>query len=242
MEIGPEINSNPEQSAMSFLKNKAKEIQSSVKEISPEKKQELRETVGNFSQKVPEGVLVGGNALRIWLDKKGLFVPEEFGKDIDFIIDKENFDKTKASFNTEGQSELGYRKKGLKEEEKEFNKDPENYMALEDNKNFRHIDIFVNKEPFEKIDYEGIELNIIQPEELFIKYVNKVGDESEKGQIQERTLAYYYLSSLIVDEQKIDSRIQQIKKERGININWKSEVKNLDNKIKQAKITEEVIH
>ena len=242
MENTPEIDSNPEQSAISLLNKRAETIQSSVKEISPQKKQELKETIGNFSQKFPEGILVGSNALRVWLDKKGFFVPEEFGNDVDFIMDKASFDKAKSFFNSENQSELGYRKKGLKENEQEFNKDPENYMALEDNKNFRHIDVFVGKEPFEKTDYQGIKLNIIQPEELFIKYANKAKDELEKGQIQRRTLTYYYLSSLIVDKQKLDSKIQQANSGRGTNIDWESEVKNLDAKIQQTKITEEVIH
>ncbi|MCJ7804294.1 hypothetical protein MUP35_00970, partial [Patescibacteria group bacterium] len=118
-----------------------------------------------------------------------------------------------------------------------------NYMALEDNKNFRHIDIFANdEEPSEKIDYQEIKLNIIPPEELFIKYANKAKNELEKGQIQRRTLTYFYLSSLIVDEQKVDAKIQEINKEKGSNLDWKKEAKDLDVKIQQAKITEEVIH
>ncbi|MCJ7829488.1 hypothetical protein MUP50_00140, partial [Patescibacteria group bacterium] len=123
MENGPELNmeQTSQESALSLLNRRAEKVQSSVKEISPEKKQQLKETVGNFSQKFPEGILVGGNALRVWLDKKGFFVPEEFGNDIDFIFNKESFDKSKSSFNSENQSELDYRKKGLKDGEQEFN-------------------------------------------------------------------------------------------------------------------------
>jgi hypothetical protein len=251
VENGPELNMEKpsQESALSLLNRRAEKVQSSVKEISPEKKQSIKETVNQFSQIVPETILVGGNALRIWLDRKNLFVPQEFGEDFDFTLNREKFDKLNNIFtNPDSQNSITekYRKKGFEKTpfgERDFNKDPNNYIALEDKENYSHIDVFANdKEPFEKIDYQGIKLNIIPPEELFIKYANKTKDELEKGQIQRRTLTYFYLSSLIVDEQKVDAKIQQINKENGTNLDWEKEVKDLDTKIQQAKITEEVIH
>jgi hypothetical protein len=109
-------------------------------------------------------------------------------------------------------------------------------MALEDKKNYAHIDVFVNQnEDTQTIDYQDNKLNIVSPEELFFGYAKKAKNELEKDQLQRRTVVYFYLSSLIVDEKKIDPKLQ-----------WENAVRDLDTKIqqvkKEGKIVEEVTH
>lgn len=239
-EMGTNFETKP---VIPLLRERAEGIKTSTTEISPESKQTMRENVGRFSQTIPEATLIGGVALRVWLDKKGLFVPQEFGKDIDFTLNREKFNELNGTFvSSSSQNSITekYRKKGNNEKtpfgEQNFNKDRNNYIALEDKKSYAHIDIFVNQnENVQTIDYQDNKLSIISPEELFLGYAKKAKNELEKSQLQRRTVVYFYLSSLIVDEKKIDPKLQ-----------WENAVRDLDAKIqkagKEGKVVEEVTH
>lgn len=209
------------------LRERAADISSLSKEIDPQRLEQIRQTVGRMSAFIPEATLVGGVALRVWLDQKGLFVPEEYGADYDFEIPKEAFEQVRKILPVKGVEESAvaphnmltvertelikrqYRRKGIENTPfgtENFVKNPENYMALEDNANYSHIELFLKPKQsvVETIDYQGHKVSILSPEELFLRRAGKIKEELQKGELQKRQLVYFYLNSLLVNEDSID--------------------------------------
>jgi len=244
------------------LKSKSKDIEGSVKEISPEDKERLTQTLSRVSENIPEAVLVGGTALRIWLDINGKKIPEEYGKDIDLEIKNERFEQTSEALPPKKGKELTppnpekslskKEKKALekiyrrKEKEKtpfgeaDFLKDSENYLALEDKITNHHLDLFKEMEEnkIEKVHYCNNELSLLSPEELFIKRMNQLQNSKE---LQRRHSVYFYLNAGIIDAEKMDELVKEKLGKNGEEINkeqarkvWKDYYSKLDNLIIKA--------
>ena len=83
------------------FKKKIEEIKEKIKEISSREKEEIAEILERVNENIPRTTLVGGVALRIWLDIKGEKVPEMYGKDFDFVLPKEIFERVKLALSPE---------------------------------------------------------------------------------------------------------------------------------------------
>ena len=246
------------------FKKKIEEIKEKIKEISSREKEEIAEILERVNENIPRTTLVGGVALRIWLDIKGKKVPEMYGKDFDFVLPKEIFEKVKLDLLPEKcqefsvsqpkesfSSEIVHKlRKVFRIKEKEqtpfgffdFLKTPENYFALEDRKKFAHLDFFLEKKEDQKetIIYRGKKVTLLSPEELFIKRISKL--RKLKEEIQKRDVIYFYLNAEIIDEEKMDEIVRRkIFKEKGKEIDqkmsrkiWKEELGKIHKKIKKA--------
>lgn len=258
------------------FEKKIKEVEESVKEISPEEKEKISKVLEKVNENIPQSTLVGGVALRVWLDVKGEKVPEMYGKDFDFELPKEIFERVKLalppekhkefptpqpkkSFSSETTDKL---RRIFRRKEKEqtqfgyfdFLKNPETHFALEDKESFSHLDFFIEKKggQKEKIIYRGKELNLLSPEELFIRRINRLRKSGEE--IQKRDIIYFYLNAKIINEEKMDRVvIREIAKKKGEEINpkvareiWEKELeeihKKIEKAIKKGKISEIVEH
>jgi hypothetical protein len=257
---------------LQILKDRAVEIGPGVKKIDAQELTRIRETVGRMAELIPEASLMGGEALRVLLDYKGLPVPQEFGGDFDYAIPKANYDQIRKLFPVKGSTEplpqpkeelpperarqiqSHYRRKGDKEQTPfgvfNFMKEPERALALEDNLNKAHIDLVVRWRELvtETITYHGHRVSILSPEELFLKRADEVEERLEDGRLQRRHVVYFYFNSLLVSEKEIDKLWSgsqgygEITHDR----DWRKFLTRLDEQVqeaeKQGKIIEKVVH
>ena len=240
-------------------------IEESIKEISSEEKEEIAKVLERVSENIPQVTLIGGVALRIWLDIKGEKVPEMYGKDFDFVLPKEIFERVKLALSPEKYKEsflprpeepfssemIDKLRKVFRKKEKEktpfgyfdFLKSPEIHFALEDKESFAHLDFFIEKKESqkEKINYRGREVTLLSPEELFIRRIGKLRKLGEE--IQKRDVIYFYLNAEIINKEKMDEIVKKrVFEETGKEIDretarkiWKEELEKIHKKIEKAK-------
>ena len=231
----PSISESKEKKTESVegFEKKIEEIKESIKEISPEEKEEIAKVLERVNENIPQATLIGGVALRIWLDIKGEKVPEMYGKDFDFELPKEIFERVKLALPPEKYKEslpprpeepfssemIDKLRRVFRRKEKEktpfgyfdFLKTPEVHFALEDKESFAHLDFFIEKKESqkEKITYRGREVTLLLPEELFIRRISKLR-KLEEG-IQKRDVIYFYLNAKIINEEKMDEIVKKRK-------------------------------
>lgn len=255
-----------------ILNEKAKKIENEIKEISPEEKERLIDSVVRISKKIPEAIFTGGTALRIYIENLNKKVPTEFGKDIDCIMKKETYEKIRDTLPPQRGKELvpahptkplsifkkiglrrSFRRKGNEEETPfgigDFLKDPENHMALEDKKTYYHIDIFPKQEITSEVNtlkLRGQKINLLSSEELFVRRMSQIQRGIEEEKLQSRHINYFYLNGGLIDERKMDNLWEKIREQKKDVKDWREIWLELDKGIDfaktQGKIKEEIIH
>ncbi|MBM3257681.1 MAG: hypothetical protein FJZ05_00470 [Candidatus Nealsonbacteria bacterium] len=256
-----------------ILKEKAETVEKNIEEISPEAKKKLFDSARLISKNIPEIIITGGTALRIYLEKLNKKVPIEFGEDIDCVIEKEFYEKIREAlppkegkevippqpnkiFSVKEKEKLNliYTRKegeGLPDGRREFLKEPENHLALEDKKNNYHIDIFPKQDitiDIRQIELKGQKINLLSPEELFIRSISFIKKGIENKQLQRRHVNYFYLNGGLINEEKMDNLWKAIKmKASGKDLGdwrevWKEFNENICRAEDKREIKKEVFH
>lgn len=268
----PEGEKGPERPAPEILKEKAEIAEKEIKEISPEEKKRLFDSVEKISKNIPEVIITGGTALRIYLENFKKKVPEELGKDIDCILEKEIYEKVREALPPEKEKEVvpAHPEKpfstikkeklrlfyGRKEGEEEtpggrraFLKDPENHMALEDKRTHYHIDIFPKQEitlGVESVELRGQKINLLSPEELLMRRMSQIKKGIEEENLQRRHISYFYLNGGLIKEAEMDKLWKKVKEKKEDVKDWREIWLELDKEIQRAeaegKIKEKITH
>lgn len=268
-EEAPKKENEAERSVPEILKEKAEITEKGIKEISPKEKEKLFDSVERISNNIPEIIIVGGAALSIHLENLKKKIPEGIGKDIDCVLEKEIYERVREALPPVREKEvisaypetafpailkeklsLSYRRKeGEKEEPRAFLRDPAGHMALEDRKTYRHIDIFPKQEitsAVEKFGPKGQKINLLSPEELFIRRMSDIKKGIDTGELQERHVRYFYLNGGLIEETKMDKLWSEVKKMKEDIGDWREFWRDLDKGIdlarSQGKIKEKIIH
>ncbi len=127
--------------------------------------------------------------------------------------------------------------------------DPENHMALEDKKTYYHVDIFPKQEITSEVNtlnLKGQKINLLSPEELFVRRMSNIKQGIEAGELQERHVRYFYLNGGLIEETKMDKLWGEVKKIKEDVGDWRGVWRDLDQGIhlarSQGKIKEKIIH
>jgi len=269
-EGGAEV--RPEKPIFEILEERAKIAESGAREISPEEKKMLFSSAERISSNVPGVVVVGGTALRIYLEHFGKKVLEEFGKDIDCILEKESYERAREAlppkkgregippypdklFSPMKKEKLRYffeREEGeeMPDGRREFLKDPENHMALKDKQTHYHIDMFPQQEittGIKRVRLGGRRgINLLSPEELLMRRMSSIKRGMEEGNLQRRHVIYFYLNGSLIREKEMDKLWEKVRVKKEDVKDWREVWLELDREIQRAeaegKITEKIAH
>lgn len=246
-----------EEELIKNLKANFEKVKDKIEEIPPEKKRRLFETVERASENLHRLTLIGGTALQIWCEVKGVKIPKEYKEDIDYEIEEKEFNRVRAVFPIKKEEEFlplppkeeieklrfYYRRKGKEKTpfgKFDFLKDPENYIALEDKVSYYHIDLFKKREEkdTETINFQGKKISLLTPEELFLARYFQL---RESKKFQRRHIIYFYLNAGLINPEKMDELIIKKLQKKGEIINkkqareiWGGAYKELNEKIQEA--------